>query len=149
MSNFDADAEFYANAVMLRGREALEADGRANSAAMALEAANDRAERLQMQVSMLLTQVDGMRAEIARLQAQSDVDAAHAAGLVAEKDALVKEADKCPERTSHHHLVDKVNYVNGVTGKSELGRVSREVYRAAFDAEAVARGLENVESLRR
>lgn len=95
---FDPDAEFFANAALIRGREALEADGRAKEY-------RKMVEKPQMQITMLRTQIDGLKAENARLQAQADVDAAHAAGLIAEKDALIKEADNCPERQHHYPLV--------------------------------------------
>lgn len=155
-NTFDADAEFYANAAMIRGKEALEADGRTASITKSLAEANARAEqyrlaaeRLQLEVTTLLAKVDGQQTEIARLRAQADVDAAHIAGLMAEEKALIQEIDLCPEKDVRHPLALAKGFVNGVTGKHEIGRVVRDIYRQAFDNEASARGLDDIEHLRR
>lgn len=127
---------------MTAGKDAAAASARADD----FRAAN---ERLQMQVIMLQTQIEGLKSENARLMAQADVDAANAAGMAAQTKAMIGEIDDCPAMDSHHLLAEKKEFINSVTGKPEIGRAVSEIYRAAFDQEAEARGVEDFVHMRK
>lgn len=144
--NFESDMNWAMS--MTSGKDAQAASAHATEMGKRAEEFRAANERLKLQVVMLQTQIEGLKSENARLMAQADVDAAHAVGVAAQTKALFVEIDNCPNKDSHP-LAEKKQFINGVTGKPEVGRAAREIYRAAFDQEAEARGVEDFVHMRK
>jgi len=130
------DADFFFAMAMTEQRDALQGEIETNKRVEAYRADNQR----------LVDEVAHLKAEIAGLTEKDKVRRAQIAGLTAELNAYVQDADSCPHE---HPLAAKQEYVNGMTGVVETGRASREIYRAAFDAKARELGLDEYETLRR
>jgi len=101
----------------------------------------------EMELDELRREIEGLKAEVADLQHEADLDACHIAGLTAQIKALIAESEACPNSEAHP-LVQKETYIDSRSGKEILKTRALPLYRAAFDAEANERGIEDPESFR-
>jgi FtsZ-binding cell division protein ZapB len=115
----------------------------------AMEVAELRVEnqRLQAEVEQLQAELEELRQEMAEVRYDSDVDVCHAAGLTAQIKALIAEGDACPNKAAHP-LLERVEYTHSRTGEKVMKTRAYPLYREAFDAEALACGIEHPEKIR-
>ena len=102
---------------------------------------------LQSENARLLEENAGLRAEIEDLLHEADLDACHAAGLIAQIKALIAESDACPNRAAHA-LVERTEYTNAMTGEPMTKTKAYPLYRQGFDDKAHELGIDDPESLR-
>lgn len=133
------DADFFFSMAMTEQRDAMQAEIDVNKRVEAYVEINQR----------LIGEVAQLRAEVEAMRTQDKVRVAQIAGLTAELNAYVNEADTCAHKDGHHGIAAAKVFVNPLNGATENGRVSREIYRSAFDRKAEELGLEDYQSLRR
>jgi hypothetical protein len=110
---------------------------------------SQKTESLEQATLMAEQELSGLRGEIAALHAEIDVlrteadlDSCHIAGLSAQIKALIAESEACPNKAAHS-LVERVDYVHSRTGEVVTKTRALPLYREAFDAEALACGIDN------
>jgi hypothetical protein len=109
---------------------------------------NEQAELMaEMETEQLRQEIAELRREIEILHAEADLDGCHIAGLSAQIKALLAESEACPHKAAHP-LAELDDYVNSRTGEPMKKTRALPLYRAAFDAEAEACGIENPEQYR-
>lgn len=101
----------------------------------------------EMELDALRGEIAELRREIEELHAEADLDACHIAGLSAQIKALIAEGEACSDKAAHP-LVERAEYVHSRTGEPITKTKALPLYRAAFDAEAEACGIENPEQFR-
>ena len=101
----------------------------------------------EMEMDELRQEIASLKAELEELQRESDLDACHIAGLSAQIKALLAESEACPGKDAHP-LVERAAYTDSRTGQPITKSRALPLYRAAFDAEAEARGIDNPEKFR-
>ena len=109
---------------------------------------NEQADLMaDMESASLRQQIADLLQEIAALKAESDLDACHIAGLSAQIKALIGESEACAQ-VAAHPLVQKDTYTDSRSGRPISKTRALPLYRAAFDAEARARGILDPEPFR-
>jgi hypothetical protein len=88
-----------------------------------------------------------LRSEIDDLLVEAELDACHAAGLVAQIRALIAESDACPNRAAHA-LLERTEYTNSITGEPMTKTKAYPLYRQGFDDKARELEIDDPESLR-
>jgi hypothetical protein len=101
----------------------------------------------EMESEQLRQEIAELRQEIEVLRAEADLDGCHIAGLSAQIKALLAESEACPHKTAHP-LVEQDDYINSRTGEPMRKTRALPLYRAAFDAEAEACGIDHPEQYR-
>ncbi len=101
----------------------------------------------EMEIANLKHEIASLRRELDELRNEADLDACHIAGLSAQIKALIAEGEACPDKASHP-LVVRADYVHSRTGQTITKTRALPLYRAAFDAEAAALGIDNPEQFR-
>jgi hypothetical protein len=96
----------------------------------------------EMENDQLRQEIAELRQENDLLRAEADLDGCHIAGLSAQIKALLAESEACALKASHP-LVEQDDYVNSRTGVAMRKTRALPLYRAAFDAEAEACGIDN------
>ena len=109
---------------------------------------NEQAELMaEMENEQLRAEIAELRQEIETLRAEADLDGCHIAGLSAQIKALLAESEACPTKEAHP-LVEQDDYVHSRTGEAMRKTRALPLYRAAFDEEAAACGIEKPERYR-
>lgn len=109
---------------------------------------NDQAALMaEMENEQLRQEIADLKREIELLHAEADLDGCHIAGLSAQIKALLAESESCPHKEAHP-LVEQEDYVNSRTGEAMRKTRALPLYRAAFDEEAEACGIDNPEQYR-
>ena len=103
--------------------------------------------RLREENEALREEIATLQAEIEILRHETDLDSCHAAGLAAQTRAIIAEGDACPNKAAHP-LLERVAYIDSRNGETITRTRSYPLYRAAFDAEAEACGIEDPERFR-
>ena len=88
-----------------------------------------------------------LRLEIDELLFEAELDACHAAGLIAQIRALIAESDACTNRAAHT-LLERTEYTNSMSGEPMTKTKAYPLYRQGFDDKAHELGIDEPESLR-
>lgn len=113
-----------------------------------MDTPNEQASLMaEMEIDELRREIAELRREVDELHAEADLDACHIAGLSAQIKALIAESEACPNKDAHP-LVERAEYIDSRTGQPMTKTKALPLYREAFDAEALACGIDNPERFR-